>query len=63
MAQITVSVEDASMLREILDAKLIDLHREISHTDSRDFRQVLKQRVDMLERVLAQLPRAVDARR
>lgn len=51
------------MLREILDAKLIDLHREISHTDSRDFRQVLKQRVDMLERVLAQLPRAVDARR
>jgi hypothetical protein len=63
VAQITVSVEDASMLREILDAKLIDLHREISHTDSRDFRQVLKQRVDMLERVLAQLPRAVDVRR
>lgn len=63
MAQITISLEDASMLREILDAKLTDLHREISHTDSRDFRQVLKQRVVMLERVIAQLPRAVDAGR
>ena len=63
MAQITVSVEDASMLREILDAKLTDLHHEISHTDSREFRQVLKQRVGMLERVIAQLPKTVDAGR
>lgn len=52
---IAISAEDAVMLREILDAKLIDLKKEISHTDTRDFREALRQRERMLERVVSQL--------
>ena len=57
MPEISLTEQDATMLREILDAKLLDLRREVSHTDSRDFRVTLHQVEAMLERVLAQLPR------
>jgi hypothetical protein len=55
--EISLTEQDAAMLREILDAKLLDLRREVSHTDSRDFRVTLHQVEAMVERVLAQLPR------
>lgn len=57
MPEISLTEQDAAMLREILDAKLLDLRREVSHTDSRDFRVTLHQVEAMVERVLAQLPR------
>jgi hypothetical protein len=46
------------MLRETLDAKLLDLRREISHTDSPRFREKLYLFEGMLQRLLAQLPAA-----
>jgi hypothetical protein len=55
--EISLTEQDAAMLREILDAKLLDLRREVSHTDSRDFRVTLHQVEAMVERMLAQLPR------
>ena len=59
MPQISISDEDAEILREVLDAKLIDLRREISHTDSPRFRHTLEDVEGMLLRLLPQLPRIV----
>jgi hypothetical protein len=57
--QITVSDQDASILRELLNAKLVDLRRETSHTDSLRFRETLYQVEGTLQRVLDQLPKDV----
>jgi hypothetical protein len=57
--QIAVSDQDATILRELLNAKLVDLRREISHTDSPRFRETLYQVEGMLQRVLDQLPKEV----
>jgi hypothetical protein len=61
--EISLSEQDAAILRELLDAKLLDLRREVSHTDSRDFRATLHQVEAMLERLLAQLPKSAHAPR
>lgn len=57
MAQVSISDEDADILREVLDAKLRDLRLEISHTDSPRFRETLYRIEGMLQRLLNQLPR------
>ncbi len=59
MVQISISEQDASMLREMLDARLVDLRREISHTDSPRFRNVLYQLEGALQRLIAELPPGV----
>jgi hypothetical protein len=56
--QLSLSEQDAAILRELLDAKLIDLRREISHTDSPRFRHTLEDVEAMLQRLLPQLPPA-----
>ncbi len=53
---IKLTDDQAGILKEVLDAKLIDLRREISHTDSPRFRETLHQVERVLERVLEQLP-------
>jgi hypothetical protein len=60
----TISITDADgpILREVLNAKLVDLRREISHTDSRGFRDTLHEVEGALQRLLAQLPADVVAR-
>lgn len=62
MPQISISDNDASILRELLDAKLVELRREISHTDSPRFRDTLYEIDGVLQRVLTQLPREVTVR-
>jgi hypothetical protein len=57
VAQVSISDEDADILREVLDAKLRDLRLEISHTDSPRFRETLYRIEGMLQRLLNQLPR------
>ena len=57
MLQVSISDEDADILREVLDAKLRDLRLEISHTDSPRFRETLYRIEGMLQRLLHQLPR------
>ena len=59
MPQITISDQDANILRELLNAKLVDLRRETSHTDSPRFRATLYQVEATLQRVLDQLPNDV----
>jgi hypothetical protein len=55
--QITVSDQDARILRELLKAKLVDMRRETPHTDSRSFRETLYEVEGTLQRVLDQLPK------
>ena len=57
MPQITVSDQDARILRQLLNAKLVDMRRETPHTDSRSFRETLYQVEATLQRVLDQLQR------
>ena len=57
MLQIAISEQDAGILRDTLEAKLIELRREISHTDSPRFRGTLHELEGALERLLNQLPR------
>jgi hypothetical protein len=56
--QISISEEDGGILYEILYAKLVDLRREISHTDSSRFRDTLRKVEAMLERLIPQLPQS-----
>jgi hypothetical protein len=56
-----VSEEDAGILREVLDAKLIELRREISHTDSPRFRDTLYKVEGALTRLVEQLPKSTAA--
>ena len=62
MPQITVSDQDARILRELLNAKLVDMRRETPHTDSRSFRETLYEVEATLQRVLDQLPKEVPVR-
>ena len=55
MLQISISEEDAAILRDTVEAKLIELGREISHTDSPRFRDTLYQLEGALQRLLSQL--------
>ena len=38
MPRLSISSGDAAVLRELLESALVDLSREISHTDTREFR-------------------------
>ena len=53
---LSITDADANILKVVLDAKLVELRREISHTDSPRFRDTLYQMEGVLQRVLEQLP-------
>ena len=57
MVQVSLPEEDAQILRETLEAKLIELRREESHTDSPRFRDALYRVEEAVNRLLTQLPR------
>lgn len=57
MLHLSVSFEEVTILRELLEAALVDLGREISHTDTRDFRRALLDRQKALERLLVETRR------
>lgn len=57
MFQLTLSDEERATLESALDSYLSDLRMEISDTDAYDFRDMLKQRRDALNRILEQLRR------
>ena len=56
MVSISIPDDDGRTLKEFLEARLIDLRREISHTDSPRFRETLYQLEGVLQRTIAQLP-------
>ncbi len=55
MTRLDLSPEDTRVLYDVLVSYLSDLRMEIANTDSYDFRQMLKQREDVLKRVIEQL--------
>ncbi len=55
MPRIELADEDVPILREFFEAELHDLYREIRHTDSRKFKEQLKAKQAVIERVLGQL--------
>jgi len=55
MHTLELSSEEAYVLRETLEAYLSDLRMEIADTDRMDFRDQLKHRRELLERVLSAL--------
>ena len=55
MPNLSLSFEDAAVLREVLEASLVELRRELWHTDSREFRDLLRQRVDTIEKMIEDL--------
>jgi hypothetical protein len=58
MMQISLKLDDAAVLREILEAQLLELRRELWHTDTRAFKELLKEREQVLSRIVEQLPLA-----
>jgi len=59
MPDIHLSDDEADILREVVEARVIELRREISHTDSPRFRDTLYRVDETLGHVLGQLPRRV----
>ncbi|OFW05777.1 MAG: hypothetical protein A3I61_06935 [Acidobacteria bacterium RIFCSPLOWO2_02_FULL_68_18] len=62
MVTISLSEREASVLREWLEPKVVDLRKEESHTDSPRFRETLYEVEGALKRLVDQLPRAVPAK-
>ncbi len=55
MLQITFSEEEKLTLRDLLQCCLAELRVEIHHTDDMDFKDMLKNRRKVLEKILAEL--------
>jgi hypothetical protein len=58
MVHISMKFDDAAVLREILETQLLELRRELWHTDTRAFKELLKEREQVLARIVEQLPLA-----
>ncbi len=53
--ELTLNHEEQDLLLRIVENHLLDLEREISHTDRRDFRLLLKDQRVLLEHLRARL--------
>jgi hypothetical protein len=53
--ELDISKDEAASLREILESTLAELRYEINNTDSYDFKEKLRERQALLERVIGQL--------
>ncbi|HEY4689050.1 MAG TPA: hypothetical protein VIK33_07040 [Anaerolineae bacterium] len=58
MIQVHLMPEEAEMLRDMLQGCLSDLRTEIRHTDSRDYRGMLKKQETSLKMLLERLEAA-----
>lgn len=53
--KLELTAPEAEALRDLIDTALANMSVEIRHTDSREFREGLRQRREALRAVLAQL--------
>ena len=53
--QLTLDSTEATVLHEVLTAHLATLRVEIGRADHRDYREMLRQRDEVLERIVARL--------
>jgi len=62
MVSISLSEQEAGVLRDWLEPKLVELRKEESHTDSPRFRETLYVVEGALKHLIDQLPRTVTAK-
>lgn len=55
MIQLDLDAAGAALLREVLESARTDLGYEIANTDKRDYRETLKQKKELLAKVIEQL--------
>lgn len=55
MVSIDITEDEAKVLHTVIDSYLSDLRMEIADTDRKDFRDMLKQRKQVLIKVLGEL--------
>jgi hypothetical protein len=53
--QLTLNPQEAMVLREVLTAHLAALRVGIGRSDHREYREMLRERDEVLERIVAQL--------
>ena len=56
MIQLELTNEEEQDLREEVEKRLTDLDHEIAHTDSVDFKKMLKRRRQSVRKLLEKLP-------
>lgn len=61
MTRLELTPAEAEVLREVVEKSLVDLRREIAHTDRRDYRDQLRWRESLLGEVLDRLGAPVTA--
>ena len=60
MVHLDIDSEETEDLKEVLQACLNELVLEVAHTDRRAFRDMLKQREQVLQKVLEKLEQGAD---
>jgi hypothetical protein len=55
MTRLELTPAEAEVLREVVEKSLVELRREIAHTDRRDYRDQLKWRESLLGEILDRL--------
>ena len=55
MAQLQLDDQEAAALKQVLESTASDLGYEIANTDSKDFREKLKTKRALLQRLIGQL--------
>ena len=56
--ELTLTIEEREILTSLLERRYREILKEISHTDNREFRQVLRKNEDTIEGILSQLREA-----
>ena len=56
MIQLDFTTEEVQLLKEEVQKRLADLDHEIAHTDSIDFKDMLKRRREAVRKFLEKLP-------
>ena len=59
MAQVELQDREVSVLQQVIDDELEDLHKEIHHTDDHQYKEELKVKQAALERIKDALTHAV----
>lgn len=53
--ELTLTIEEREFLNRLLEQRHREILKEISHTDNREFRQVLRKNEETIEAILNQL--------
>jgi hypothetical protein len=55
MYHLELTVNEMTVLKETLESHVEDMKVELAHTDTHHFKEMLKRRLDLLERIVSRL--------